>query len=86
MADDQGDQIGPIFAHWVTVNFIEFWGNCKSSRHFWATFFHGYGNALILTKKNCLRYILGHFFKKTHLVTLRDGDDARVCTKTSVHK
>jgi hypothetical protein len=29
---------------------------------------------------------LGHFFKKTHLVTLRDGDDARVCTKTSVHK
>jgi hypothetical protein len=42
-----------------------------TSPHFWATFFHGKGHALILTK-NGLGYILGDFLK-THSVTLLES-------------
>jgi hypothetical protein len=56
----QGDQIGRIFAHWVTVNLREFLEKYKSSSHFWATFFHSY-----FWLKNRLGYILGHFFKNS---------------------
>jgi hypothetical protein len=34
----QGDQIGPIFAHWAIVIFVHFFENDRRSTNFWATF------------------------------------------------
>jgi hypothetical protein len=46
----QSDQIGRIFAQWVVVYFGLFFEIFRSSPHFWASFFHSQGYALILAK------------------------------------
>jgi hypothetical protein len=57
------------FAHWAMVCFEQFFENYKSSPPFSATFFLGYGYALVSTKK-WVGLHFGRFFSKTHLVTL----------------
>jgi hypothetical protein len=32
----QGDQIGRIFAHWVTSYFVQLYENYQRNQHFWA--------------------------------------------------
>jgi hypothetical protein len=64
----QSDQIGRIFVDWASIYFEQLFENYRSCPYFWATFFHGKGDVLILIK-NGLGYILGHFLQ-THLVTL----------------
>jgi hypothetical protein len=57
-ANNQGDQIGLIFAYWAIVYVHKaFYGNYRSSPHFWATFFP----CSVFTSANVLRYILGDF-------------------------
>jgi hypothetical protein len=46
----QCDQIGQVYALWVIAYVGYFSENNKSSLQFIATFFHGKGDALILTK------------------------------------
>jgi hypothetical protein len=36
-SQDQGNQIGIIFVHWVIVYFGQIFENYKRSRHFWTT-------------------------------------------------
>jgi hypothetical protein len=56
--------IGRIFAHWGDWLLYTFFDKYKSSSQFWATFVHGKGYAVILTK-NGLGHILGDFFKNS---------------------
>jgi hypothetical protein len=68
---DQGDQIGRIFACWQIVFFgLFFWENYRNGQKFGLLFSAVKVNAKILTKSS-LGYILGDFFSKTHLVTMR---------------
>jgi hypothetical protein len=61
----QGDQIGRIFANWVSVFFGQL-GKIKGKiPKFGAAFFHDNRFILILTKKFCA------IFSQTHLVTLQ---------------
>jgi hypothetical protein len=55
----QGDQIRRIFAHWVIVNFGQFFENDRSRTNF-RILFPDKSYVLILTK-NGLGYILGDF-------------------------
>jgi hypothetical protein len=57
----QGDQIGRIFAKWVTVYFFGQIKKIKKCCPLFGLLFHDYGYALILTK-NGLGYILDDFF------------------------
>jgi hypothetical protein len=59
----QGDQIGRIFAHWVTVYFGQLFENYRRGSFFWATFFHDKVFELI-SSKNVLGHILGDFFTR----------------------
>jgi hypothetical protein len=69
LCDIQGDQIGRIFAQWVTVYFWQIYENCSSRQYFKATLFNFYGHVLILAEKLVGRNFGANFFK-THLVTL----------------
>jgi hypothetical protein len=62
-AGRQGDQIGRIFPHWVSVYFGQFSVNFRSSPNLWATVFHWKVYVLILTKK-CVGQHFGQFFHK----------------------
>jgi hypothetical protein len=64
----QGDQVGRIFAHWVTLYFKQFFENYKSSKHF---------GLLLATVKavhqlwqKIGRAIFWALFLQMHLVTL----------------
>jgi hypothetical protein len=59
----QGDQIGRILAKLVIVYFGQLIENYRYSQHFWATFFQGYGFAIISTK-NGMRRHFGQLFHK----------------------
>jgi hypothetical protein len=61
---DQGDQIGRIFAYWVTVDSGQFFENYRRRRNFKTTFFRGKSYALVC-QKNVLGYILGDFSTKS---------------------
>jgi hypothetical protein len=62
LEQNQGDQIGWIFAQWSIVFFGQFRENKGNSAQFWATLFHGYVYALIVKKSVGLHF--GRFFHK----------------------
>jgi hypothetical protein len=49
LSQEQGDQIGRIFAYWAMVNFGHFFENYRSSINILGTLFHGKNCVLILT-------------------------------------
>jgi hypothetical protein len=57
----QGDQIGRIFARWVTHYFGYLSENDRNSANNWATFFYSESFLLVFTK-NGLGYIVSDFF------------------------
>jgi hypothetical protein len=63
MVHSQGDQIGRIFAYWVTTYLYFGWlfANYRNSPDYWATHFRDKSYVLIMTKIG-LGYILGDFF------------------------
>jgi hypothetical protein len=63
MGDGHGDQIGRIFAHWVTHYYGKFCKTYRSSTIIRATYFHGKRYVLNF-RKNGLGYILVDFFIK----------------------
>jgi hypothetical protein len=68
-ARHQGDQIGLIFPHRAIFSHMKFFfENYKSSPHFGATFFRGYGYLSIITKMGWATFWA--IFSQTHLVTL----------------
>jgi hypothetical protein len=67
---DQGDQIGLIFAHWVTVYF-GFFVNYRSSQNFVATIHHCKSYLKFVQKRVGLHF---RRFLQTHLVTLPEID------------
>jgi hypothetical protein len=71
-------------AHWVIAYFRQFFENCRSRRHFRATFFYGYGLALILAKMALA--IFWVIFSLTHLVTLVGLTRFRLLLDKSSHK
>jgi hypothetical protein len=67
----QGDQIGRIFAHWVTHYIGYFCENYRNSTYIWSTFFHSKSCLLIFTKMDWATFWAT--FSQTHLVTLHSS-------------
>jgi hypothetical protein len=65
---NQGDQIGRIFAYWSIIYFGLYFETYRCNANFWTTFFYGTSYVLILT--NIVWATFWATFSQTHLVTL----------------